>query len=389
MGTITFVLGASTAWGQCNDPANYVPRVAEHTPPVRFGYMLHVVAPKTPVAGFQGQFSPDSAAHLEFLQIVVSGAAQRFKENVPMRLPTASEFIADARVRPVCEGVVFEYDDENWDLFAENKAGERARRAGNLYQKFVLNNPDARRDVLHVFVGEGKNGALMATGIACGIGCGTWAAVCTWYQHYLNGRNHWLPAMTLAHEFGHCMGLYHTVGKGTPLNDHCDDTPTYPQNPGCWNGDSCSNNLMDYNADQRALTACQLGRIHYHIAGKQGDFHKVVVPDWCENTAERIVIAENVEWNGDKKLHGGVQILPGATLTVRCTLHLPQGAEILLRPGAKLVVDGGTLTNLCKHTWKGVRLANKKMNFDDHVVFINGGKIENDEKTTSPGPKSK
>ena len=373
-------LGAWAALGQCGDPAHYVPRIAEHTPPVRFRYVLHVVAPKTPVSEFRGQFSPDSAAHLNFLKIVISGAAERFEKNVPMRLPTTSEFIPDPRVRPVCDTIVFDYDDENWDLYADNKADVRGRRGRNLYEKFVLNNPDAPRNALHVFVGEGKNGAFKATGIACGIGCGTWAAGCTWYQHYLNGGNHWLPAMTLAHEFGHCMGLYHTVGKGTPLNDHCDDTPTYPHNPGCWNGDSCSNNLMDYNADQAALTACQLGRIHFHLAGKQGDFYKTLIPDWCDPAGERIVIDRNAEWNGEKKLHGGIEIASGATLTVRCTLHLPQGADVLLRPGARLVVDGGTLTNLCGQEWKGVRLANKKMDFDNHVLLVNGGKIERDAK---------
>jgi hypothetical protein len=334
------------------------------------------VAPKTPVAEFKGQFSPDSAEHRRFLKIVIGGAEQRFRENTPMRLPTSSPFIPDARVRPVCDTVLFVYDDENWDLYADNDAGLRARRAQNLYERFVLQNPNAPRNALHFFVGEGKNGAFKATGIACGIGCGTWAAACTWYQHYLHGGNHWLPATTLAHEFGHCMGLLHTVARGAALNDYCDDTPTYPQNPGCWNGDGCSNNLMDYNADQNALTACQLGRMHLHLQGRKGDFYKVVVPDWCENTAERIVIDQNVEWNGEKKLHGGVEIVAGGTLTVRCTLHLPQGAEIVVRPGGRLVVDGGIVTNVCGQTWKGIRPTNKKMRLDDYVTLLNDGKIE-------------
>ncbi|MCS7086650.1 MAG: hypothetical protein NZ534_11330, partial [Bacteroidia bacterium] len=182
----------ATAVGQCDDPASYVPRTPEHVPPVRFRYVLHVVAPQTPGPEFHGQFSPDSAKHLQFLNIVMAGAEERFRQNVPMRLPTSSEFIPDPRLRPVCEAVVFDYDDENWDLFADNDAGLRSRRAQNLYDKFVLKNPNSRKDALHFFVGEGKNGAHMATGLACGVGCGAWAVGCTWYQHYVQGRNHWL-----------------------------------------------------------------------------------------------------------------------------------------------------------------------------------------------------
>ena len=59
------------------------------------------------------------------------------------------------------------------------------------------------------------------------------------------------------HELGHSLGLLHTWNQ----DDGCDDTP---RNAGCW-GDTCSNNMMDYNASQSALTACQLGIIHYYL----------------------------------------------------------------------------------------------------------------------------
>lgn len=83
----------------------------------------------------------------------------------------------------------------------------------------------------------------------------------------------------LSHEFGHNMGLSHTIKTNsggicsTTMDDGCTDTPTINEilagfgfNPCCgWDGSNpqCTNNMMDVAAF--ALTPCQLGKMHATI----------------------------------------------------------------------------------------------------------------------------
>ncbi|WP_167609429.1 M43 family zinc metalloprotease [Maribellus sediminis] len=100
------------------------------------------------------------------------------------------------------------------------------------------------------------------------------------YTNYIasvNNNNNWYnraSAIVINHEVGHCLNLYHTLmtNSGTckaSWDDFCDDTPSIQQmldinepSPCCWNDVHCSNNLMDYNADQQSITPDQLEHIH-------------------------------------------------------------------------------------------------------------------------------
>lgn len=97
------------------------------------------------------------------------------------------------------------------------------------------------------------------------------------YQQSVVNNNGWYnraSATIINHEIGHCLNLMHTIltsgGTCCPYcDDYCDDTPSILDliNMGepshcCWNGDTCSNNMMDYNADQQAITPDQLSRVH-------------------------------------------------------------------------------------------------------------------------------
>ena len=98
------------------------------------------------------------------------------------------------------------------------------------------------------------------------------------YISSVTNNNGWYnreSATIFNHEVGHCLELYQTVWTpGTAqccpsCDDLCADTPSIPQmlalgkpSPCCWNGTTCSNNLMDYNADQQSITPDQLNRVH-------------------------------------------------------------------------------------------------------------------------------
>lgn len=108
------------------------------------------------------------------------------------------------------------------------------------------------------------------------------------YTESVTNNNKWYnraSATIINHEVGHCLELYHTVftpntGQCCPdCDDFCADTPSIPQmlalgkpSPCCWNGSTCSNNLMDYNADQQSITPDQLNLVHSAFSNTKLNF---------------------------------------------------------------------------------------------------------------------
>ncbi len=111
------------------------------------------------------------------------------------------------------------------------------------------------------------------------------------YQHYANyaaavqNGNWWYNTFTtrvINHEVGHTLSLEHTLLTGNGrccdgthasyCDDGCDDTPTWQYlhsignpDPCAWNASYGSNNIMDYDADNDALSPCQINTVHTHI----------------------------------------------------------------------------------------------------------------------------
>lgn len=73
----------------------------------------------------------------------------------------------------------------------------------------------------------------------------------------------------------------------------------------------------------------------------------------------------------------------GKTLTVTGTLYCAPGTRIIVRPGGKLIVDGGTLTSACDDVmWQGIEVVgdrNKRQYamYQGAVNLMNGATIEN------------
>lgn len=99
------------------------------------------------------------------------------------------------------------------------------------------------------------------------------------------------------------------------------------------------------------------------------------------------VITSNTTWGASRTLHSGIRIKNGATLTIQntapnqTTIFMPRNGNIIVEPGAKLVVNGARITNGCEDCmWDGIRVVgvyNQPQTIAyQGVVELNGAIIE-------------
>ncbi len=350
---------------------NYVPTDTRFYPVARLKIVIHVLQKSDGTNNFQ-----NNEEHKEAILKIVFHAHSLFANLKPLKIGKTN-YISDSRIRLDFdkEEIYFHQNDRYNDLSCIGKQGTCGMLMQEIYRELVTKNSQQNPNALHVFFGEEEEGK----GEACGIGCKRWCYIAGAYKQYVKAKNFWDSGALLAHEIGHNLGLYHTVFKKRPSNDYCDDTPTWPENPDCWNGDSCSNNMMDYNANKDGLSPCQLGRIHFYISSKgHGDIKEAILKDWCIFNSDSTVILQNFEkitLNGEYRLQGNLVLYPNSELTINGTLHLPQNASIYLYPKSKIIING-SITNFCGDQWQGIfPLKKKKQKLEEQVILK--GKLEN------------
>lgn len=179
------------------------------------------------------------------------------------------------------------------------------------------------------------------------------------------------------HEIGHLLGLSHAW-----LEDGCPDTNDHPNR--CWTWtetgpcrDVATNNVMDYNAYQLALTPAQIGRIQSTFAAETNPARRCLLPTWCLRRPDRdVLIRDSVNWLGARDLEGNLTIAPGASLRLSCRLSMPGGGRITVQPGGHLWLDGARLHNACGQTWEGIFLE-KKGSLSGQVFILKPPLLEN------------
>jgi len=166
----------------------------------------------------------------------------------------------------------------------------------------------------------------------------------------------WEYAAMFNHEVGHIFGLPHAWTK----YDGCEDTPP---NPNCFQKGAppcdgvISNNLMDYNNNQMAMTPCQLGRWHRTIHDVKKKQRRLIEERWCNYEPNNpIIISEDTHWVGNKDLSRDIIVKDGATLGLSCRISLSKYASITVQKGGHLILDGVRLHNDCGQTWGGIKV---------------------------------
>jgi len=67
------------------------------------------------------------------------------------------------------------------------------------------------------------------------------------------------------------------------------------------------------------------------------------------------MITQNTTWDTEVHAVGRITVESGATLTITSTVKFNDESSIIVEPGSKLVIDGGTLTATCPNQlWKGI-----------------------------------
>ncbi|MBS1570369.1 MAG: hypothetical protein JST45_13155, partial [Bacteroidetes bacterium] len=357
----------------CGVSINYAPIIPDHTPVKTVRIALHVFQKDDGTGNFQN--TPDHIAYLEGVvnstntQLANLGP-QQIEVNGALQPYGTSPYIIDSRVRLSLVGIYFHPHDSDW-MLPDNSGA---------YNDYVINDLDNygltwsdKYEVEHVFL-RGPNGCC--SGQASGIGVQGWLHSGSWYSHFLaNGptQGHWGIPQHFMHELMHAFGLSHNFmncfycpssGAGSVYQcDGCSDNDP--------NGQDCpdvgtSTNMMDYfplgyNYIGAGLSECQLGRVHYYLDGNaltsySGTIVNTVMKDYCTfDSFSTITISQNTTWLSSKKLKGNVIVEPGATLTIKCRVHIPSGGKIIVKQGGRLIVDEGLITNLCGEMWQGIQ----------------------------------
>jgi len=300
-----------------------------------------------------------------YVKGILTSCNEKLNDNRKMNLPEGNDtpvydpsyryVLAEDPNTPSGKGIYVDVDDENWYYI-------RAGRNRNNYSKKIINNFKVSEDsILNIFAmcyhPDSLKSEKFKAGEA-GIAIGNSVKIAGLCEHGVTGG--WKLASLLNHEIGHVFGLRHSWVRG----DGCDDTPT---NPNCWNTEKdgpcsgpISNNMMDYNVSQRAITPCQIGIIHSQMANEKKKVRNLLVKSWCDyDTAKNIVIKDSVTFNRSLDLKGDLIIEDGGVLMLSCRVHLPAGASIIVHPQATLILNECKLHNDCGETWQGIKLLSK------------------------------
>jgi hypothetical protein len=216
----------------------------------------------------------------------------------------------------------------------------------------------------------------------------------------------WAYMGHLIHEIGHNLELHHPYNSefckfshpdflfdlfGYEKQEYCENLRSncdvcYHQ--GGWDCDltdpnnTCTNNLMGGNKSLGSITPLQMGRMHRSLSMRS-------VRKYAWGYSEIPYRVERDElWNMNIKFFQDIVVEKDKTLILKNTLELVPEASIILEPGARLIVDGGVITNALysENFWQGVIIIDppsrglrfwKPKQVAGQVELVNGGRINN------------
>jgi hypothetical protein len=343
---------------RCNDALTYIPDTAylEHRPMRYIRVNVHFMNSADSSQNYWGEKA------ITFAQKLIGNVNIDLEKNTKMNLPIGNEtpvLPTQYRLRltgrpdaPDDKGIYCHFDDE---LYYHVHKGKNR----NISSRGAVNAYSIQEDsVVNIFLMPHHPDSVASKSYAGGVVGVALGTAIKLGGNYKSGRPYWHYRQTLNHEVGHVFGLKHTWA----YNDGCDDTP---KNPNCWNYGSgkcdslVSNNLMDYNAWQLAMTPCQIGRVHRNMS-REGRPRNMLEPTWCTlDQKKTIYIRDTIVWQGARDLEGHLVIEKGGRLLIQCRTSLPPQGYIKIAAGGELILDNAQLHNACEATWEGIIIETK------------------------------
>ena len=340
----------------CADWRGYLPDTAhpDHTP-VRFLRVnFHILNSRDS----SHNFKPDEARRYFGRMLEIANARLdsnvrnwRSPEGTPV-LPSRYRYVLSPQ--PGDDGFYFHFDDSLYYFISQGKNR-------NNYNRDVVNKYAVGKDsIVNIFVLVHPDDSIRSQSYRAnsqGIALGTSLKMAGIYEKKEPPENF---AGLLNHEIGHILNLSHAWTE-----DGCPDTENHPNK--CWDWtpeppcrDLATNNMMDYNAYQMALTPCQIGRLQAVFANERSPVRRCLLPTWCRRDPSKdMVIRDSVAWEGARDLEGNLIVATGAALRLSCRLSIPAGGSITVQPGARLWLDGAILHNACDLDWRGILVQEK------------------------------
>lgn len=148
------------------------------------------------------------------------------------------------------------------------------------------------------------------------------------------------------------------------------------------------NSLTEWQPFNTALPICPIADLEINDNTKQvraGTFGRGLWEtslDCNFNANDPLIIHENTTWINDTVLDNSIVIDSSYSLTIKGRVLFPPMAKIFVKQGAKLIVDGGILTNKCINYWQGIEVwgrYDKPQNtyYQGMVIFKNSAVLEN------------
>jgi len=128
---------------------------------------------------------------------------------------------------------------------------------------------------------------------------------------------------------------------------------------------------LDYEPNSDYLYASTYSRAIHKTPVPFNDYNALILPE-----------GENITWEDNKIFYYDLIIPDNTTLTIISDIYFAEGKKIVVKRGGKLILDGGTLTNIRGNTWLGIELhgnPNEPQNSGNQgmVQIINEGTIKN------------
>ena len=360
----------------CVDPLDYAPYDTLLRPLRRIRINVHFMDSKS------GKDNFGEKKGRSYMKQLIANANDRLTRNAKMKIPVDNDTpnlspqyqYVVTPTGPNDDGFFFHKDDEL--SYFLNKGKDKNNYNRDVIKKYAISDDT----ILNIFVmphhpDSVKTGRYKP--VSTGIALGTSLKLAGLVEQ---PEKPWNFATLLNHEVGHIFGLRHSWYK----NDGCDDTPVHKN---CWQPDGTekcpepgSNNMMDYNNSQMAITPCQLGKIHKNFSSVNSDLRQLVIPSWCDfDGSKTIVVNDQTQWRGSLDLSHNVVIKKGGVLTIKCRLSMARNSSITVEPGGKLILDHCRIHNDCGDTWNGIQVASNKKESGE-LIYMGEVTIENTSK---------